>query len=258
MCGDCSSVVRRRCWRSGRRRPHRRRTQAGGVRGHTPHKIRMVKVAPGVELEVLDWGGTGKAMVLLTGLGDNAHVYDQFAFQFTDYFHVIGITRRGYLPSSQPRDRLRRSDQGGGRHRGARCLGHRQGRIRRAFAGRLGTERAGTEAIRRGSTSWSIWMLPTCRNASCPRASSRLYPLYRRGPEVVVGLSGCHGAVAGTPRAGPGCLPRAEVRRKRSNRGFHDTGLGPKKINRGCRGDSADELGKHQGAAARHLRSIHT
>ena len=41
-------------------------------------------------------------MVLLTGLGDNAHVYDQFAFQFTDYFHVIGITRRGYPPSSQP------------------------------------------------------------------------------------------------------------------------------------------------------------
>ena len=29
-------------------------------------------------------------------------VYDQFAFQFTDFFHVIGITRRGYLPSSQP------------------------------------------------------------------------------------------------------------------------------------------------------------
>jgi pimeloyl-ACP methyl ester carboxylesterase len=53
---------------------------------------------------VLDWGGTGKAMVLLTGLGDNAHVYDQFAFQFTDFYHVIGITRRGYLPSSQPRD----------------------------------------------------------------------------------------------------------------------------------------------------------
>jgi non-heme chloroperoxidase len=71
---------------------------------HTPHKIRMVKVAPGVELEVLDWGGSGKAMVLLTGLGDNAHVYDQFAFQFTDYFHVIGITRRGFLPSSQPRN----------------------------------------------------------------------------------------------------------------------------------------------------------
>ena len=71
---------------------------------HTPHKVRFVKVAPGVELEVLDWGGKGKAMVLLAGGGDNAHVYDQFAYQFTDYFHVIGITRRGYLPSSQPRN----------------------------------------------------------------------------------------------------------------------------------------------------------
>src|SRR4030095_324882 len=39
----------------------------------------------------------------LTGLGDNAHVYDGFAFQFTDDFHVIGITRRGFLPSSQPK-----------------------------------------------------------------------------------------------------------------------------------------------------------
>ena len=64
----------------------------------------MVEVAPGVELEVIDWGGSGPPMVLLTGLGDNAHVYDQFAFQFTDHFRVIGITRRGFLPSSQPSD----------------------------------------------------------------------------------------------------------------------------------------------------------
>lgn len=46
---------------------------------HTPHKVRFVRVASGVELEVLDWGGKGKAMVLLAGGGDNAHVYDQFA-----------------------------------------------------------------------------------------------------------------------------------------------------------------------------------
>ena len=71
---------------------------------NTPHALQMVEVAPGVELEVIDWGGSGPPMVLLTGLGDNAHVYDQFAFQFTDDFRVIGITRRGFLPSSQPRD----------------------------------------------------------------------------------------------------------------------------------------------------------
>ena len=68
-----------------------------------PYKAeKFISVAPGVNVEVLDWGGSGETMVLLTGLGDNAHVYDYFAFQFTDFFHVIGITRRGWLPSSQP------------------------------------------------------------------------------------------------------------------------------------------------------------
>jgi pimeloyl-ACP methyl ester carboxylesterase len=70
----------------------------------TPYKAeRFVRVAPGVKLEVLDWGGSGEPMVLLAGSGDNAHVFDYFAFQFTNYFHVIGITRRGWLPSSQPK-----------------------------------------------------------------------------------------------------------------------------------------------------------
>ena len=62
------------------------------------HKVTFVTVEPGVQLEVLDWGGNGDALVLLTGLGDNAHVYDQFA----DRFHVIGITRLGFGRSSRP------------------------------------------------------------------------------------------------------------------------------------------------------------
>lgn len=66
------------------------------------HTVRFVTVAPGVQVEVLDWGGTGEPLVLLTGLGDNAHVYDNFAYQFTDRFRVIGITRRGFGRSSQP------------------------------------------------------------------------------------------------------------------------------------------------------------
>ena len=73
-------------------------------RDTTPHKVTFVEVEPGVKLEVLDWGGSGEVMVLLTGAGDNAHVFDYFAFQFTDFFHVIGITRRGWLPSSQPKN----------------------------------------------------------------------------------------------------------------------------------------------------------
>jgi pimeloyl-ACP methyl ester carboxylesterase len=78
--------------------------QPAACRDTTPHQVTFVEVEPGVRLEVLDWGGADKpqTMVLLTGLGDNAHVYDPLAFQFTDDFHVIGITRRGFLPSSQP------------------------------------------------------------------------------------------------------------------------------------------------------------
>jgi hypothetical protein len=45
----------------------------------------------------------GKASAgLIAGRGDNAHVYDELAFQFTDRFHVIGITRREFGRSGQP------------------------------------------------------------------------------------------------------------------------------------------------------------
>jgi pimeloyl-ACP methyl ester carboxylesterase len=55
-----------------------------------------------VKLEVLDWGGSGRALVLLTGLGNNAHVYDKFAPELTASYHVYGITRRGFGSSSSP------------------------------------------------------------------------------------------------------------------------------------------------------------
>ena len=79
-------------------------TQPADCLDVTPHEVKFVTVGPGVQLEVLDFGGSGEAMVLLTGLGDNAHVWDGFAYQFADYFRVIGITRRGYGRSDQPDD----------------------------------------------------------------------------------------------------------------------------------------------------------
>jgi len=68
----------------------------------SPHQIRLVDVAPGLKLEVLDWGGTGRDAVLLTGSGHTAHVYDEFALKLKDCCHVYGITRRGYGASSIP------------------------------------------------------------------------------------------------------------------------------------------------------------
>lgn len=68
----------------------------------SPHKVRFVTVDKGVKLEVLDWGGTGRPLVLLTGQGATAHVFDEFALNFTAHHHVYGITRRGYGLSDKP------------------------------------------------------------------------------------------------------------------------------------------------------------
>jgi pimeloyl-ACP methyl ester carboxylesterase/quercetin dioxygenase-like cupin family protein len=68
----------------------------------SPHRVRHVPVSKDVQLEVLDWGGTGPALVFLAGLGNTSHVFDDFAPRFRDRFHVYGITRRGFGASSAP------------------------------------------------------------------------------------------------------------------------------------------------------------
>lgn len=68
----------------------------------SPHQVRMIPVDTGVDLEVLDWGGSGRPLVFLAGLGNTAHVFDDFAPKFTSNHHVYGITRRGFGESSRP------------------------------------------------------------------------------------------------------------------------------------------------------------
>jgi non-heme chloroperoxidase len=67
-----------------------------------PHAIRMIPVAQGVTLEVVDWGGTGTPLLLLAGNYNTAHVFDSLALHFTGRHHVYGITRRGFGISSAP------------------------------------------------------------------------------------------------------------------------------------------------------------
>jgi len=62
----------------------------------SPHITRFVSVDKDVRLEVLDWGGSGRPIVLLAGGGNTAHVFDGFAPKLTAYYHVYGITRRGF------------------------------------------------------------------------------------------------------------------------------------------------------------------
>jgi pimeloyl-ACP methyl ester carboxylesterase len=63
-------------------------------------KAQFVEVEPGVRLEVLDWGGAARPLVLLAGSGNTAHVFDEFAPKLTGAAHVYGITRRGFGAST--------------------------------------------------------------------------------------------------------------------------------------------------------------
>jgi non-heme chloroperoxidase len=62
----------------------------------SPHQAQLVTVDKNVQLEVLDWGGSGRAVVLLAGGGNTAHIFDDFAPKLTTRCHVYGITRRGF------------------------------------------------------------------------------------------------------------------------------------------------------------------
>ncbi len=77
----------------------------------SPHRVQFVTVERNVQLEVLDWGGIGRAVVLLAASGCTAHEFDDFAPKLTDHNHVYGITRRGfgnsgYVPGERGADLL--------------------------------------------------------------------------------------------------------------------------------------------------------
>jgi formylglycine-generating enzyme required for sulfatase activity len=56
-------------------------------------------VAAGARLQYLDWGGSGPALVLIPGLGDDPHIFTDLAMALTDHFHVISYARRGFAGS---------------------------------------------------------------------------------------------------------------------------------------------------------------
>jgi non-heme chloroperoxidase len=64
--------------------------------------VKLVTVETDVQLEVLDWGGSGPALLLLAGGGDTAHVFDDLAPTLAARYRVVGVTRRGHPGSSAP------------------------------------------------------------------------------------------------------------------------------------------------------------
>jgi non-heme chloroperoxidase len=68
----------------------------------TPHKVGFITVQRGVKIHYLDFGGTGPPLLLVPGIGNTAHAYDDFAPGLIDRFHVYAMTRRGFGESSHP------------------------------------------------------------------------------------------------------------------------------------------------------------
>src|SRR5258707_2179957 len=66
----------------------------------SPHITQFVTVDKNVRLEVLDWGGSGRALVLLAGGGDTAHVFYAFAAKLTPTLHAYCMTLPWFLGAS--------------------------------------------------------------------------------------------------------------------------------------------------------------
>ena len=66
----------------------------------SPHNSNFITVN-GVRLHYLDWGGNGENLLFITRTGDNAHVFDELATDFTDRFRVLALTRRGFGESDK-------------------------------------------------------------------------------------------------------------------------------------------------------------
>jgi non-heme chloroperoxidase len=67
-----------------------------------PKRDLYVSVEDGVKDEVLDWGGSGRPMVLLAGQGVTARGWRPIVPDLVLKYHVYSITRRGYGNSSKP------------------------------------------------------------------------------------------------------------------------------------------------------------
>ena len=61
----------------------------------SPHTTHFLTVN-GVRLHYLDWGGAGEPLVLIPGLGDSPHCYDDLAPALRDRCRVLAYARRGH------------------------------------------------------------------------------------------------------------------------------------------------------------------
>lgn len=74
-------------------------TAAAAWRDSALHTDRFIETN-GVRLNLLDWGGSGPALILIHGYGDSPHIFDDIAPALTDRFRIVAYARRGHGKSS--------------------------------------------------------------------------------------------------------------------------------------------------------------
>ena len=75
--------------------------QGAGFIDVSPHRSGFTRVN-GVRLNYLDWGGDGPPLVMIHGLGDDPHVFDDLALLLRDRFRIVAYARRGHGRSEAP------------------------------------------------------------------------------------------------------------------------------------------------------------
>ena len=66
----------------------------------SPHTSGFVTV-PGARLQYLDWGSTGPNLILIHGMGDNPHAFDDLVPALGGQFRVLAYARRGHGRSTK-------------------------------------------------------------------------------------------------------------------------------------------------------------
>ena len=181
---------------------------------------------PGVRLHYLDFGGTGQPLVFLAGLGNTAHAYDDFAPAFTDRFHVVALTRRGFGESSHPDVGLRYAEAGRRHSRRARPTASGSRRPDRTFdRGRR------DDAVRRRSIR--IASRSSCTSTRRTIASRRTQCSTRCSPRRRTFRAGRSRRAADTATAAGYVDVRAPHSRREHSRGGHSRQLPVRRMERG-------------------------
>jgi pimeloyl-ACP methyl ester carboxylesterase len=67
----------------------------------SPHQSAFVE-GDKVRLNYLDWGGNGPPLILIHGIANSPHIFDDLVLMLRDRFHVIAYARRGHGQSDAP------------------------------------------------------------------------------------------------------------------------------------------------------------